>query len=191
VASVKGAYLMGPDELIDALRELRVFTSRRTLLRYEKNGLISEPVRGNHGRGLGRFTEYSVSAPYEYYASWYCVKCCNAIQRVAQARERGLKLWNEYKDVLRIQQILYENCADGLAVTAAQWIHYFLELNPHEGNASNDSRNLQIYRWKVLIKRYEMAQKKLITEDDGWTREEVDDFIKRYEEATGEKIKGI
>lgn len=191
MASVKGAYFMGPDELIEELREMRVFTSRRTLLRYEEKGLISEPVRGNNGRGRGRFTEYSASAPYEFYASWYCIKCCNKVERVALAREQGLKLWNEYKDTLRIQQMLAENCTDELAVLIPQWIDSFLELNPQECGKRGDSRNLQIHRWKVIIKRYQMTQKKLILEDDGWSREEIDSMIKAYEEATGEKIREI
>lgn len=191
MASVRGAYLMGPDELIEELKKLRVFTSRRTLLRYEEKGLISEPIRGNHGRGRGRFTEYSAIAPYEYYASWFAVKCCNSVERVAQVRERALKLWNEHKDTLKIQQLLAENCADPLAVLIPQWIHFFLELNPNEGHRKDDGRNLQTHRWKVIIKRYQMAQRKLISEDGGWSQEAIYDMIHAYEEATGEKIREI
>ena len=179
---------MGPDKLIDALREMRVFTSRRTLLRYEEKGLISEPVRGNHGRGKGRFTEYSASAPYEYYASWYAIKCCNKVEKVAQARERALILWNEHKDALKIQQLLAENYADELNVLIPQWLDFFLQMNPNEVNKRSSSESLRMHRFKCIIKRYEMKQKKLISEDDGWSREEIDDMIKWYEQATGETI---
>lgn len=182
---------MGPDELIEKLRELRVFTSRRTLLRYEKKGLISEPVRGNHGRGLGRFTEYSALAPYEYYASWYCMKCYNPIELIVQARERGLKLWNEYKDASRIIQIMGENCSDELALLIPQWIHFFLELNPDQGNTTEDNRKLLIHRWKVIITKYHIAerQREPGTKNYICSEEEIRGIISAYENATGEKIK--
>ncbi len=182
---------MGPDELIEKLRELRVFTSRRTLLRYEKKGLISEPIRGNHGRGLGRYTEYSPIAPYEYYASWFCVKCCNPIEQVVRARERGLKLWNEYRDASRIIQIIGEDCSDELALLIPQWIHFFLELNPDEGTTPEDNRNLLIHRWKVIITKYQIVQRQLDSGAKNYicSEEQIREIIKAYEEATGEKIK--
>lgn len=49
---------MSPTEVIDQLDWLGIKITRRTLLNYEKWGLVPEPVRGSLGRGKGNFTHY-------------------------------------------------------------------------------------------------------------------------------------
>jgi hypothetical protein len=61
---------MIPDKVIEELREVNVEISRRTLLNYEKWGLIPRPQRGNGGRGKGGITDYPDSAVAEAYASF-------------------------------------------------------------------------------------------------------------------------
>lgn len=61
---------MSPDEIITNLRPLNINISRRTLLNYEVEKLISEPVRGGNGRGRGRTTEYNENAWKEVYVAY-------------------------------------------------------------------------------------------------------------------------
>lgn len=49
---------ISPPEVIDKLEYLGIKITRRTLLNYEKWGLVPEPVRGSLGRGKGNFTHY-------------------------------------------------------------------------------------------------------------------------------------
>jgi len=61
---------MTPDELISRLASWKVTLSRPTLLRYQKQGLISEPTRGSSGRGIGKWTNYPDIALVQSFAAW-------------------------------------------------------------------------------------------------------------------------
>lgn len=49
---------MEPDEIVEILKQKGVCVCRNTILNWEQSGLISKPIRGGHGRGQGRFSEY-------------------------------------------------------------------------------------------------------------------------------------
>jgi len=49
---------MTPDQILNKLSVLGVDICRRTLLRYETQGLIPAAIRGSSGRGIGRWTDY-------------------------------------------------------------------------------------------------------------------------------------
>lgn len=61
---------MKPDEVVQLLNEIGIPVSVPTLARYVRDGLISEPDRGGHGRGGGRWTEYSKVAAIEAATAW-------------------------------------------------------------------------------------------------------------------------
>ncbi len=65
---------MTPDEVLRKLREMGVNTSRSTLLRFEKDGLIPMPKRGSGGRAQGRFSEYPENTPIFFFSAWMLVK---------------------------------------------------------------------------------------------------------------------
>lgn len=65
----RGRIKVTPDEVIEKLKKLEVDTTRRTLLNYEKWGLVPEAVRGGAGKGKGRTTDYPDETPAEFYAS--------------------------------------------------------------------------------------------------------------------------
>jgi len=60
---------VSPDEVIIKLELLGVKMTRRTLLNYEKWGLIPKPERGGGGPG-GRFADYPDRTIEETYAAW-------------------------------------------------------------------------------------------------------------------------
>jgi len=47
-----------PDEVIKKLEEHGLDITRRTLLRWESEGLIPKPERGSYGQGGGKWTNY-------------------------------------------------------------------------------------------------------------------------------------
>lgn len=61
---------MNPDQVVNQLQTIGVDITRPTITRYERQGLISPPQRGSHGRGVGRWTEYPECAIHEAYAAW-------------------------------------------------------------------------------------------------------------------------
>lgn len=61
---------MTPDEVLAKLELLGIKMTRRTLLNYEKWGLLPEPVRGGFGRGKGNFTHYPEETVWQAYAAW-------------------------------------------------------------------------------------------------------------------------
>lgn len=61
-----------PDEVISKLERIGVKITRRTLLNYEKFGLIPEPKRSGAGKGKGRTTDYPDETPAEAFAA-YCL----------------------------------------------------------------------------------------------------------------------
>lgn len=61
---------MKPDEVVQLLNEIGIPVSVPTLARYVRDGLISEPDRGGHGRGGGRWTEYSLYGVVEAATAW-------------------------------------------------------------------------------------------------------------------------
>jgi hypothetical protein len=61
---------VSPDEIVSQLALWNVTLSRPTLLRYQTQGLISEPQRGSAGRGIGKWTKYSEMALKQAYAAW-------------------------------------------------------------------------------------------------------------------------
>lgn len=66
-----GGRKMTPVEVIKALDRLGAEITRRTLLNWEKWGLIPEPKRGGLGKGGGRFTDYPPDTLAEAYAAWF------------------------------------------------------------------------------------------------------------------------
>lgn len=87
---------MSPDEVIKKLESMGIHISRKTLLRYEENKLIPAPKRGSEGRGKGRFTDYPENTPYEFFASWYCIKKEDMdIDSTSLAREEVLNGTND------------------------------------------------------------------------------------------------
>lgn len=61
---------MKPDEVVSLLSKIDIPVSVPTLARYVRDGLISEPERGGHGRGGGRWTEYSLFGVVEAATAW-------------------------------------------------------------------------------------------------------------------------
>ncbi|MEA4836605.1 MAG: hypothetical protein VB133_15980 [Anaeromusa sp.] len=61
---------MKPDEVVQLLNEIGIPVSVPTLARYVREKLISEPQRGGHGRGGGRWTEYSLYGVVEAATTW-------------------------------------------------------------------------------------------------------------------------
>ncbi len=55
-ASISGT--RSPDKVIEQLKMRGVSISRRTLLYWERKGLIPQARRGSHGQGGGRWTSY-------------------------------------------------------------------------------------------------------------------------------------
>ena len=78
---------MKPANVIEELEKIGVFVTRRTLLRYEKEGLISEPYLRT-----GKETEYLPDVVGDFYASWSLihgeVKCSSAMAAII--RKMGL-----------------------------------------------------------------------------------------------------
>ncbi len=60
---------MTPDEVIEKLKDKKISLTRRTLLNYEKWGLVESPERGGGGTG-GLWTNYSPKTIYEAYAAF-------------------------------------------------------------------------------------------------------------------------
>ncbi len=60
---------MNPDQVLEGLAKLGVDLTRRTLLNYEKWGLIPKATRGGGGPG-GRFSLYPEGTIEEAYAAW-------------------------------------------------------------------------------------------------------------------------
>ena len=65
---------MTPDEVLKKIESMGIKTSRSTLLRFEKAGVIPTPKRGALGRGQGRYTDYANDTPKHFFASWWTVK---------------------------------------------------------------------------------------------------------------------
>jgi hypothetical protein len=61
---------MNIHEVIDRLKSMNVVITPRTLLNYEKMGLIPEARRGGLGYGKGKVTEYPDDTFFEAYASY-------------------------------------------------------------------------------------------------------------------------
>ena len=57
-STVKVAIIVTPDEVIKKLEEHGLDITRRTLLRWEGEGLIPKPERGSYGQGGGKWTDY-------------------------------------------------------------------------------------------------------------------------------------
>lgn len=57
-STVKVAIIVTPDEVIKKLEEHGLDITRRTLLRWEGEGLIPKPERGSYGQGGGKWTNY-------------------------------------------------------------------------------------------------------------------------------------
>lgn len=82
---------MSPDDVIAALKNKGINSSRATLLRFENAGLISRAERGSGGRGLGKYTEYPGDVIHEYFASYHLMKSKHVSQeQVAIARGKVL-----------------------------------------------------------------------------------------------------
>ena len=61
---------MKPDEVVSLLNKIDIPVSVPTLARYVREGLISEPERGGHGRGGGRWTKYRRYGVVEAATAW-------------------------------------------------------------------------------------------------------------------------
>jgi hypothetical protein len=61
--------VISPDEFIEKLEALGISLTRRTLLNYERGGLIRPAKRGGGGTG-GFWTEYPLNVVDEVYAAW-------------------------------------------------------------------------------------------------------------------------
>lgn len=61
---------MKPDEVVSLLNDIGIPVSVPTLARYVRDCLVSEPERGGHGRGGGRWTEYSLYGIVEAATAW-------------------------------------------------------------------------------------------------------------------------
>ena len=86
---------MSPDEVIERLKQKGVEISRRTLLRYEEAGLISEPQRGGLGRGRGRTTDYPNDVVAEVLTVFY-LKNKYSQAEIAEGRKKALELVNDF-----------------------------------------------------------------------------------------------
>lgn len=80
------AHRLTPDELIAALAAVGVRTSRTTLARWVRQGLVPEPLRGSGGRAIGRYSLYPPEAVGEAAASAYLLRQGVAPQDVAAVR---------------------------------------------------------------------------------------------------------
>ncbi len=60
---------MSPNEIVECLKDIGANLTRRTLLNYEKWGLVPEPERGGGGPG-GKYTSYPDGTLPEAYAAW-------------------------------------------------------------------------------------------------------------------------
>lgn len=128
---------MTPDELIASLQSLRIFTSRRTLLRYEHNSLITPPERGNLGRAEGRYTNYPKNAPNEYYASYCTIKFGTNPKQVAKAREEAITFLTTKQTPSRINQTLATHEDQTLSHIILQWLNFYHESQNNEKTPSN------------------------------------------------------
>lgn len=55
---------MSPEDVLQELRtEYGIPMCRRTLLNYEKEGLIPQAKRGSGGRGVGAYADYPLDTP--------------------------------------------------------------------------------------------------------------------------------
>lgn len=83
---------MNPDEVVEIIKKMGISKiSRRTLFRWEKEGLVPPAQRGNYGRGIGSFAKYPYITPSEFYASWHLVYGDHETRKdVAKAREIAL-----------------------------------------------------------------------------------------------------
>lgn len=84
--------IMTPDEVLAALEKLDVVITRRTLLNWEKWGLIPEPKRGGLGKGKGRFANYPDDTPAEAYAAWFFLGRRLKVKNLKDLREAALAI---------------------------------------------------------------------------------------------------
>ena len=89
---------MKPVEMVKALESIRLKVTRRTILNYEKWGLISEPVKRT-----GKETEYSEIALFEFIASFRLLHgymlTPDEVKRIRDLFYERLKLKKEREDL--------------------------------------------------------------------------------------------
>lgn len=105
---------MKPDDVVSEIKLMNIKKiSRRTLLLWEKEKLLSPAKRGSGGRGIGAYAEYPEDAAAEFAASWYTMYSDEkkTYSEVAVIREEALsekdislksdkaKTWLELKEL--------------------------------------------------------------------------------------------
>jgi hypothetical protein len=82
-----GVTAVSPDEVVQALKELGVSVSRKTIYNWEKSNLIPEPIFRN-----SRVTDYPDETPAEAYASITLKRYGLKQDSIARCRKRALKM---------------------------------------------------------------------------------------------------
>jgi len=78
-------YSYNAAELVEIVKQKHGITiSTRTLLRYEKSGLIPPAMRGGHGRGKGRFTYYPEGTEISVVMGYIKLNKSNVIANVLE-----------------------------------------------------------------------------------------------------------
>lgn len=126
---------MTPDEVIEKLRTMNVNISRRTLLNYEKWGLIPEARRGGAGRGKGRTTDYPDETVAEAFAAWQLMRGepKYSPEAVARARKYALAVEEDLKSVEDITTSLLSN--DPVEGLWAKWLNLRNKIPPRKTQA--------------------------------------------------------
>ncbi|SDF87323.1 hypothetical protein [Sporolituus thermophilus] len=106
---------MSPDEVIERLKQKGVEISRRTLLRYEEAGLISEPKRGGLGRGRGRTTDYPNDVVAEVLTVSH-LKGKYSQSQIAEGRKKAIELVNNFYVKILPDSLTDERILDALIV---------------------------------------------------------------------------
>lgn len=79
---------MSPDEVIERLAALGVETSRSTLSRWGRMGIIPQPAVGSLGRGMGGYSEFKRATVWEAYATGMMLKA-----GLSAGSLMGVRLW--------------------------------------------------------------------------------------------------
>lgn len=141
---------MTPDEILSNLKNLGVSISRSTLLRYEKAGLIPQPIRGGQGRGKGRTTEYTLDTVGEAYAAYQFSHNEHNLTpaSIKKIREDALKFVNTF--FTEFLDETYSNLSDEQVVKTAA-INMFIDGS--------------IFRW--IEYKYKAISKRVTLENAG------------------------
>lgn len=121
---------MTPNEVLYAVKKMGINTSRSTLLRFEKAGVIPSPKRGAMGRGQGRYTDYMEDTPKHFFASWWTIK------------SEGITL-KELSELLPLGDKFYEEFYEEFNTTLAESKDHEEGNELYESALSDDARAVQ------------------------------------------------